>query len=537
MTKGDRIPEIALDRHRGGAGAAVATVIETWGSAPRPAGAQLAISGAGEMAGSVSGGCVEGAVAIEAMEALEDGRCRLLDYGVDDGDAFAAGLACGGAIRILVEPVGIGGGWAEDTLADLVARRAGREAAGVVTDLETFDRRIVGPEFAPEAFAADRSGFTDESQRRFLAVHNPPPRLAVVGAVHIAQPLVAMARAAGYDCTIIDPRAAFGSQARFPGERLLDKWPDEALAEHGLDSRTAVVTLTHDPKLDDPALRAAIASPAFYIGALGSTRTHAKRVARLIEAGATEREIARIDAPVGLDIGARSPAEIAAAITAEMTLRLRRPDTQPGSRADGPKVAAILLAAGASRRMGGRDKSMEPVDGEPLIRRMVRAALDSAAARVVVVLRAEDPRGAALDGLNPTRVVNPRAEEGMGTSIAEGVRALGPEIDAALILPTDMPEIGAEEIDRLIAGFDPKAGREIVRATAADGRPGHPVVFGRRFFEPLAGLDGDRGAREILRDHPGFVAEIALPGEAALTDLDTERDWDDWRKRRRRRGG
>jgi xanthine dehydrogenase accessory factor len=141
-----------------------------------------------------------------------------------------------------------------------------------------------------------------------------------------------MARLAGYDVTLIDPREAFASEARFPGQRLVHDWPDAALAAHGLDHRTAVVTLTHDPKLDDPALLPALRAPVFYIGALGSTRTHAKRVARLAKAGLSEDEIARIDAPIGLDIGARSPAEIALAVLAEMTERLRRPESRPGAR-------------------------------------------------------------------------------------------------------------------------------------------------------------------------------------------------------------
>ena len=141
-----------------------------------------------------------------------------------------------------------------------------------------------------------------------------------------------MATAAGYDVTLIDPREAFASAARFPGATLVHDWPDAALKAHGLDIRTAVVTLTHDPKLDDPALEAALESPVFYIGALGSTRTHAKRVARLKAAGFAEDRIARIDAPVGLDIGAKSPAEIAVSILAQMTERLRRPATRPGVR-------------------------------------------------------------------------------------------------------------------------------------------------------------------------------------------------------------
>jgi xanthine dehydrogenase accessory factor len=169
----------------------------------------------------------------------------------------------------------------------------------------------------------DRSGF-DEDGETFVAIHNPPLRLIVVGAVHIAQALVPMARIAGYDPVLIDPRESFASAARFPGETVLDDWPDEALRGLGLDGRTALVLLTHDPKLDDPALAEALRSGVFYIGALGSARTHAKRVARLAAAGFSEAEIARIHGPVGLDIGAAGPSEIAVSILAEMTRVLRK---------------------------------------------------------------------------------------------------------------------------------------------------------------------------------------------------------------------
>lgn len=326
----DSIPEIALDWHRQGKGAVLATVIETWGSAPRPAGSQLVVSAEAEMMGSVSGGCVEGAVIAEALEAAQDGTCRILEFGVSDDDAFAVGLACGGQIRIMVEPVGVGQGVPEDLLARIADARARREALAVETDTRDWSRRVLGYADAPQAFDADRSGFAEDGAR-FLWISNPPLRLAVIGGVHIAQPLVRIAELAGYDVTVIDPREAFASEARFPGQKLVHDWPDAALAAHGLDHRTAVVTLTHDPKLDDPALFAALRSPVFYIGALGSTRTHAKRVARLTEAGFGEDEIARIDAPIGLDIGARSPAEIAIAILGELIERLRRPASRPGA--------------------------------------------------------------------------------------------------------------------------------------------------------------------------------------------------------------
>lgn len=157
----------------------------------------------------------------------------------------------------------------------------------------------------------------------FLNVFNPPLRLILVGAVHIAQPLARMAGDLGYDVAVIDPREAFASEERFPGVRLVRSWPDEAMAELAPDARTAVVTLTHDPKLDDPALQVALKAPCFYIGSLGSKKTHAARLERLTAAGFDEATLARIHGPVGLAIGARSPAEIAVSILAEMTARLR----------------------------------------------------------------------------------------------------------------------------------------------------------------------------------------------------------------------
>ena len=316
----DRIPEIALEWHRAGKGAALATVIETWGSAPRPVGSQLVVSGAGEMMGSVSGGCVEGAVVEEAQAALADGQPRLLTYGVSDQDAFAVGLACGGTIRVLVEPVGAA--MPEDMLAAIVTAREGRVALAYAVDLDSWQRSLSAPDGPHrDRFRSDKSG-VDESL--FVAVHNPPLRLVIVGAVHIAQALVGMARSCGYDPLMIDPREAFGSEARFAGEVISHDWPDEAMAAIGIDARTAVVTLTHDPKLDDPAIQTALRSDCFYLGCLGSTRTHAKRVARLEEAGFMASEIAKIHAPVGLNIGAKSPAEIALSIMAEITQVLRQ---------------------------------------------------------------------------------------------------------------------------------------------------------------------------------------------------------------------
>jgi xanthine dehydrogenase accessory factor len=318
----DDAPRAALDWHLAGRGAALATVIDTWGSAPRPRGSQLAISSEAELVGSVSGGCVEGAVVAEALDAIGDGRHRVLEYGVSDDEAFAVGLACGGTIRILLEPVG--GTLPPEALREVVDARAAQRAVGRAVDIETGAVRVLGAEAVQDRVREDRSDFEPDG-RTFVAIHAPPLRLAVVGGVHIAQALVPMARLAGYAPTVIDPREAFASDARFPRSPLVHDWPDEAMSAFAPDERTAIVLLTHDPKLDDPALRIALASPAFYVGALGSTRTHAKRVARLSEVGLAPDAIDRIDAPIGLDIGARGPGEIAVAILAAMTRALRRP--------------------------------------------------------------------------------------------------------------------------------------------------------------------------------------------------------------------
>ncbi len=232
------------------------------------------------------------------------------------------------------------------TLDLLNAARSAKRRACLVRQLATgeqalvVDGRVVAGDVAPDllveveaAHRADRSTAVETPGGRvFLQVFNPPLRLAIVGAVHIAQALAPVASLAGYAVTIIDPRGAFATEARFPDVALLDDWPDEAMAAFAPDRRSAVVTLTHDPKLDDPALDVALKSDAFYIAALGSRRTHAGRVERLKALGHTDAAIARIHGPAGLDIGAVSPAEIAISVMAEMTRALRQPDAQASRR-------------------------------------------------------------------------------------------------------------------------------------------------------------------------------------------------------------
>ena len=315
----DLIPEIALAWHKEGRGAIVATVIETWGSAPRRIGGQLVVSGCGEMAGSVSGGCVEAAVVSEAIDALEEGVEKLLEYGVSDGDAFAVGLACGGKMRVLVEPVGKQ--MPQNLLRELVDAIAKQESVIYEINIKTLQRRLVYNDYE-DRIRRDRSGFK-EDEITFLNVYSPKLKIDIVGAVHIAQALVPIAEIAGFSPRIIDPRESFANRERFGNIEISNDFPDVALTKTKPNYRTAVILLTHDSKLDDPALHIALQSEAFYIGALGSKKTHQQRINRLKQAGFTEKQIDRVHGPIGLNIGASSPEEIAISILSEVIATLR----------------------------------------------------------------------------------------------------------------------------------------------------------------------------------------------------------------------
>jgi xanthine dehydrogenase accessory factor len=316
----------ALDWQRMGRRLALATVIQTWGSAPQPVGSLLLIDADGNFMGSVSGGCVEAEVIAEAADVIASGAPKTLEFGVEDKTAWSVGLACGGAIRIHVGS--LAGGDADQMLQSLAGDIAARRPVALLTDLATGARRLarspadVTPSLVPflqEAFRRDKCLVgAGEYGDVFIDVFNPSIRLIIAGATHIAQPLVAMARALDYDVIIVDPRQAFATEERFGGVKLLREWPDEALPGIGVDARTALIALTHDPKIDDPCLIHALRSDAFYVGALGSKATHASRVTRLIEAGVERDAIGRIHAPIGLDIGAQGAAEIALSIAAEI---------------------------------------------------------------------------------------------------------------------------------------------------------------------------------------------------------------------------
>ena len=283
----------------------------------------MAVAPDGAFEGSVSGGCIEGAVIEEAMDAIESGRARIAEFGATNEMAWQVGLACGGQVQVLIAP-------APDATSLRKLVRA--KPAALVTEIATGKHAVVDRESAAGSLslgaaqlakvraliAADRSAYVDEGETLFAAVANPPLKLVVVGAVHIAQSLVPIAREAGFGVTVVDPRGAFATEARFPGVAKSAAWPDEALADIGIDTRTAVVALSHDPKIDDPALIAALKSDAFYVGALGSKKNHEKRLGRLAGAGFAADELARIHGPVGLDLGGKSPADIALAIVAQM---------------------------------------------------------------------------------------------------------------------------------------------------------------------------------------------------------------------------
>lgn len=305
----DNVSALAAFRSWKGAPMALGTVISTWGSAPRPRGSHMLVHVDGRMEGSVSGGCVEGDVLALAADVIASGRAERRIYGVADDAAWEVGLPCGGTIEVLVQPIGPEG--FPTALFDAIdeARSSGH-AITIHTDLATGKSGL--DPFARGANFANR--------------YAPPRKLLIVGAVQIAQSLVKIAAVLGMRATVIDPRTRFLTGERFPDIPLDDRWPDEAVAAHRPDLSTAVVTLSHDPKIDDAALIAALAAPTGYVAALGSRRSHAARRERLAAAGIAAADLDRIDGPAGIDIGALGAAEIALSIAAGMIKALHDSD-------------------------------------------------------------------------------------------------------------------------------------------------------------------------------------------------------------------
>jgi xanthine dehydrogenase accessory factor len=326
----------------------LATVVNTFRSAPRPPGAAMAVSGQGEAVGSVSGGCVEGAVYELAQEVMATGRPVLQRYGVTDDDAFAVGLTCGGILDVLVEPVGPE---SFPLFGGVVASIERHEAVAVATVIEgpgqIGARRVVWPDRAAGELGLDRlDAAVEDDARGMLAqgttgvrrygrhgerrldelavfVHSfaPPPRMLVFGAIDFAAAVARVGKFLGYHVTVCDARPVFATAKRFPeADEVVVKWPHKFLTEteEDVDERTVICVLTHDPKFDVPLLEVALRTRAGYVGAMGSRRTHEDRLERLREAGVTEEEIGRLRSPIGLDLGARTPEETAVSIAAEL---------------------------------------------------------------------------------------------------------------------------------------------------------------------------------------------------------------------------
>jgi xanthine/CO dehydrogenase XdhC/CoxF family maturation factor len=350
----------------------LATVVNTFRSAPRPPGAAMAVSASGEVVGSVSGGCVEGAVYDLAESVLQTGAPVLQRYGVSDDDAFAVGLTCGGILDVLVEPITPATFPQFREVAASIERREPVAVATVVAGPgEIGARRVVWPDraagsLAPGAPYEERlAAAVDDDVRGMLAqgvtgqrhygregerrldeltvfVHSfaPPPRLLVFGAIDFAAAVARVGKFLGYHVTVCDARPVFATAKRFPdADEVVVKWPHKFLDEAEVDERTAICVLTHDPKFDVPLLEVALRTPAGYVGAMGSRRTHEDRLARLREAGLTEAELGRLRSPIGLDLGARTPEETAVSIAAEL-IQLRwggsgRPLTDTSGRIHG----------------------------------------------------------------------------------------------------------------------------------------------------------------------------------------------------------
>ena len=316
---------------------ALATVIQTWGSSPRRTGAKMAITPEGGITGSVSGGCVESTVFEEGVEALKKDQPKLLHFGVADETAWEVGLACGGSIDVFVKPFDAEYFKSlrsviveEESAVNITVVRGPNELLGkemlvrddgLVTGMLGDHLNAVAMSVAKETLASGESRrvMLNEQVEVFAEAILPPPTLIAVGGVHLTIALVALAKTLGYRTVVVDPRTAFGNKERFPNvDQLIPLWPAEAFQQIPITRSTAIAMLTHDPKLDDPALKIALPSSAFYIGALGSKTTQTKRRQRLMGEGITEEQLKRLHGPIGLEIGAETPEEIAMSIMAEI---------------------------------------------------------------------------------------------------------------------------------------------------------------------------------------------------------------------------
>jgi xanthine dehydrogenase accessory factor len=539
---------------------ALATLVAVQGSAPRRPGARMALTRSGRMAGSVSAGCVENDVFARALQVLEEGKPALARYGISSEAAFAVGLSCGGSIEVLIEPFAATPAW-EAVRAAVEQGRAAALAVGVEPALLAgrtlamlADGSVVGSldaemdaRLTVEAKRALAAGggrcvtlpWRGADATVFVEGFQSPRRLFVAGATQIAAALAKLARPLGHHVVVMDPRSPFATVERLPdAHAVLREWPDAALARAGLDAGSAVVVLSHDPKFDVPALALALRSPAYYVGALGSRRTHARRLAQLREVGLSDGELARIRAPIGLDLGGREPQEIALAIVAEIqAVRYERNggslsegsgSIHAGSARDG-FTSAIVLAAGRATRMG-RNKALAPIGGRPMLQHVLTAAAASNVDEIVLVLGADEEairRALVLPAQIPTRVVVVAGEApAQSVSLRAGLRAVDARATRAAILLGDEPGVTDELIDRVgaaLADSGARAARPLWRDATGRCVPGHPVFLSRSIWPELESLRGDTGARQLFEAHPEWLHEVHVEGEP-VGDVDTPED-------------
>jgi len=545
---------------RAGEQIALATLVTVHGSAPRRPGARMALTRSGRMAGSVSAGCVENDVFARARQVLSEGKPALARYGISDEMAFAVGLSCGGSIEVLIEPFSATPAW-EAVRAAVEQGRTAALAVGVEPAVLAGralavlgDGSVVGsldPELDAR-LAAEASGALAAGGGRcvilpwrgaeatvFVEGFPLPRRLFVAGATQIAAALAKLARPLGHRVVVMDPRSPFATVERMPdAHEVLREWPDAALERAGLDAGCAVVVLTHDPKFDVPTLTLALRSPAYYVGALGSRRTHARRLAQLREVGLSGAELARIHAPIGLDLGGREPQEIALAILAEIqavrcgrdgsSLRAGSGSIHGGSEPRG-FASAIVLAAGRSTRMG-RSKALEALGGRPLLQHVLDAAAASSIDEIVLVLGPEEDairRALVLPPRVPTRVVVVADDApAQSASLRAGLRAVDSRATRAAVLLGDQPGVTSELIDRVgaaLAVSGAPAARPVWLDAAGRRVPGHPVFLARSLWPELESLRGDTGARQLFAAHPEWLHEVSVAGEP-IGDVDTPED-------------
>ncbi len=362
----DEVFDALRDWHAEGRALALATLVDAAGSAPRPIGAKLLVADDGRMAGSVSGGCVEGAIIEQAVEAMRDGRSRLLHYGISDEASWDVGLTCGGEIDVFLEPLDEPRIERFLRVAEAVAAEVPLATATVIRGPEELlgTRLAVYPDVTDGDWPLDggaeltrelrsmlesvrpRSGLfvapTFTSVSVFRDVIAPPPRAWVVGADNVALYLVRFLADAGFHPIVVDPRSSFANPARFPGVDLRVGWPDEAFAGETLGPRDYVVVVSNDPKIDEPALIAALAAKPAYVGAIGSRHKQEERRERLLASGVREERVRSLHAPIGLDLGGNEPSELALSIAAELVAERRGGSGRP------MREIRPIMAAGAS---------------------------------------------------------------------------------------------------------------------------------------------------------------------------------------------